>query len=103
VGFGHRAEDPPRAPAAVAHQDLDREHAVEEPGPRPSPRESPVGVRAGVVRRGGRDDRRAPFGPRGEEPMIREQGPARRRHEGGEPLQIGFICRGVRRGPEALR
>jgi hypothetical protein len=38
VGFGHRAEDPPRAPAALTDQDLDREHAAEETGPGPSPR-----------------------------------------------------------------
>ena len=87
MGFGHRAEDPPRAPAAVAHQDFDREHAVEELGPRPPSWSTRAGVRARVVRRGRRDDRRAPFGPWGEEPVIREQGPARRGHKDGEPLQ----------------
>ena len=47
---------------------------------------APASVR-GVVRRGRRDDRRAPFGPWGEEAVIREQGPARRGHKDGEPLQ----------------
>jgi hypothetical protein len=29
---GHHAHDPARAPAAVTHQDLDREHAAEQHG-----------------------------------------------------------------------
>ena len=29
VGFGHRAEDPPPAPAAIAHQHLKAEHPLE--------------------------------------------------------------------------
>jgi hypothetical protein len=77
VGFGHRAEDPPRASAARTDQDLDREHAAEESAPGPSPGGSPAGVRARAVRRR-RDDRRSPAGTRGEDAMVGEQRPARR-------------------------
>jgi hypothetical protein len=29
MGFGHRAEDPPPAPAAIAHQHIKAEHPLE--------------------------------------------------------------------------
>jgi hypothetical protein len=35
VGLGHRAQDPPRASAALTYQHLDREHPADEPGPGP--------------------------------------------------------------------
>jgi hypothetical protein len=38
MGFGHRAEDPPPAPAAIAHQHIKAEHPLEEPSPGPAPR-----------------------------------------------------------------
>jgi hypothetical protein len=60
----HRPEDPPRAAAARTDQDLDREHAVQEPGPRPQSWRARAGVHARVVRCG-RDDRRSPAGARG--------------------------------------
>jgi hypothetical protein len=56
-GLRHRPEDPPRAAAARTDQDLDREHAVQEPGPRPQSWRARAGVHARVVRCG-RDDRR---------------------------------------------
>jgi NAD(P)-dependent dehydrogenase (short-subunit alcohol dehydrogenase family) len=40
-----------------------------------------------VIRRGLRDDRRSPASPRGEDAVVGPQGPAGRRHQGGEPLQ----------------
>jgi hypothetical protein len=71
MGFGHRAEDLPPAPAAVTHQELDREHPAEEPGPGPSawgPRARVI--RARVGRGGPHHDRESPLSARGEDAMI---------------------------------
>jgi hypothetical protein len=85
-GLRHRPEDPPRAAAARTDQDLDREHAVQEPGPRPQSWRARAGVHARVVRCG-RDDRRSPAGARGQQAVVRQQRPAWWGHKGGEPLQ----------------
>jgi hypothetical protein len=85
-----------RGPRSGHRQDLDGEHPAEEPGPGPSARGSRARRRARVVRgrlvrRRRRDERRSPCGPRGEQAVIGQQGPARRGHEGGEPLQPPMV------------
>ena len=86
MGLGHRAHDPARAGTAGTDEDLDREHAVVEPGPRPPSWRARAGVLARVGRCG-RDDRRSPAGARGQQAVVRQQRPPWRGHKGGEPLQ----------------
>jgi hypothetical protein len=59
VGLGHGAEHPPRAAAARTDQDLKREHAAQELGPRPASRD--WGRRPRVGRRRRRDERGEPL------------------------------------------
>ena len=49
LGLGHRAHDPARAGTAGTDEDLDREHAAAEAGPRPLSWSARAGVRARVT------------------------------------------------------
>jgi hypothetical protein len=73
VGLGHRAHDPPRAGTAGTDEDLDREHAAEQRGPRqPSRRPRGLGASRLGVTRSCRHDRRASAGVRGQYPVVVE-------------------------------
>jgi Transposase len=78
--------DPARAAAAVAHQHLKPEHPLEQPRPGPASRDA-LRVRSRGLSGGLRDNRGAPSGSRRQQPVIREQGSPRRRHERGEPFE----------------
>jgi hypothetical protein len=49
VGLGHRAQDPARAGTAIAGQDVDREHAAQQPGDRKATAEEAQEVKRWLV------------------------------------------------------
>ena len=99
VGLGHRPHDPARAGTAGTDEDLDREHAAEQRGPRqPSRRPRGLGASRLGVTRSCRHERRAPAGMRGQYPVVGHRRPTRRRATSG-PGQRG---RGLRWRPPPL-
>ena len=62
MGLGHRAEDPPPAPAAVTHQHLKPEHPLEQPSPGPASRDARLRVRPAASDGGRRHDGRLASG-----------------------------------------
>ena len=85
VGPVTRPEDPPRTAAARTDQDLERKHPAQERRPGPAARDRRRRPRVGRGRR--RHNGRSPTGPRGEDPVIRQQRAPRWRNQDGQAFE----------------